>query len=102
MTKHARHSRQLRGNVVQFDFQLSNFSVTQVLAAQATEVMFKKEVELPRQFCFVEGEAAGDRMCFKRMLSRLLNPGDQRDRLLLVFVTFVVRLFLVDVKELSI
>src|ERR1043166_6218828 len=60
MAKDARHGCELGGDVVQLSLQLRDFSMSQGLATQASEVVFEKEVELPRQFRFIKGETARD------------------------------------------
>ena len=99
MTKHARRGCKLGGDVVQLSFQLGDFGMTQRLTTQAAEVVFEEEVELPGQFRFVKRQTTCDRLCFVSAFSRLLNLRDQCDRLFLVLVALLFRLFVVNLKN---
>ena len=82
MAKNSRTGRQLRCDVIQFNFQLCRFTMTQCFVAQAAKVMIEKEIQLPGELGLVECQPARDRVTLKRPGCGCLNLRDNLDRLL--------------------
>src|SRR5215212_3248014 len=76
--------------------------MAQTFAAQASEIMIEKEIELPGEFRFVKREATRNRLCLVCALSCLLDLCDQRNRLLLVFIAEIPRFVIVNMEQLPI
>src|SRR6185503_10754568 len=75
--------------------------MTQFLATQAAEIVFEKEVELPRKFRLVKSETTRYRLRLVSAFSRVLNLRDQGDCPLLVLVT-LLGLFFINLKQLAV
>src|SRR6185436_2607855 len=68
----------------------------------AAKIMFDEEVQLPGKFCFVEGQAAGNRLLLISSISGLLDLRDEIDRAFLILVAFVFGCRVVNAKQLPV
>ena len=90
MAKHARASRQFRGDVIQFCFELSRLAVRQCFFPIAAKVMLKKEIQFPAKLRFIKSEPAGYGIALAGFRRGGLNASNNVDRLLEQTLTFFV------------